>query len=353
MHEFTLALHRALSGPADTNACWSPYSVATALGLVAEAAKGRSRAEIVELIGEPAELLKRVAGAAELWAGTVAVTSTLWVDDGVPVHEEFLARLDEWPGARVRELGLRAAPEVARGVINADVAETTRGLITEAVPAGAITPDTLVALVNALYLKVGWLTPFRDADRTAALPFHAPGGTVPVPTMSRGGKLRHRALGGWQSVVLPADGGTEAVVLLPDGDLDTATLDTELLDTLVGSGVYREVELFLPRFTVASRLELADPVGELGVRTVFGEHADLGGLTRERVAVTAALHQAVLDVDEQGLEGAAVTAMMFGAVSLELDPELPLEVRVDRPFLFLVRHQESGAPYFLARVARP
>lgn len=352
VHEFTLALHRALAGPAADNLCWSPYSVATALGLLAEAARGRTRDEIVELTGDPAELATRFAEAATIYSGTLAVDTTLWVDREVPVRPEFLARLDEWAGAAVREAALRAEPEAAREAINAAVAETTRGLITEAVPRGAITPDTLVALVNALYLKVGWIVPFREGA-TAELPFHAPGGTVPVPTMSRGGKARYAARGGWQSVALAADGGTEAVVLLPDGELDAAELDAGLLEELLTGGTYREIELFLPKFRVGARLGLAEPLGELGVRTAFTEHADLGGLTAERAAVTAAVHQAVLDVDETGLEGAAVTAMVFGAVSVELNPPPPLEIRVDRPFLFLVRQQSTGAPYFLARVASP
>lgn len=350
VHEFTLALHRALTGSA--NACSSPYSVATALGLLAEAARGPGRAEIVALVGDPAELAARFGEAGQLWAGELAVANTLWVDREVTVRPEFTDTLGGWPGAAVRELALRADPESARGVINADVAETTRGLIPEAVPQGAITPETVVALVNALYLKVGWNLPFRDGA-TEDLPFHAPDGTVAVPTMSRAGKSKHVAAGGWQSVALPADGGVEAVVLLPDGDLDETPLDAALLAELTGPGEFRQIELYLPRFRVESRVELAAPLEELGVRTVFSEDADLGGLTAARVAVTAALHQAVLEVDENGLEGAAVTAMLVGAVSLELEPPPPLEIRVDRPFLFLVRHQGTGAPYFLARVVRP
>src|SRR2546423_11152542 len=99
------------------------------------------------------------------------------------------------------------------------------------------------------------------------------------------------------------------------------------------------------------RAELTPALQSLGVRTVFTDQADLDPISPQPLAIQSALHQSVLKLDEQGLEGAAATAIMFRAVSMIVDQ--PVRVHVDRPFLVLVRHAKTGAVYFLARVVTP
>src|SRR5205814_870795 len=113
-------------------------------------------------------------------------------------------------------------------------------------------------------------------------------------------------------------------------------------------------ELFLPRFKVRLRSPLDSALRELGAGTMFSDVADFSGISRVPLAVSTVRHEAVLTIDEQGLEGAAATAVMFRMSAMTRSPEPePVVVRVDRPFLFVVRHQGSGAVYFLARVVSP
>lgn len=343
---FALALHDVLAADRTANACWSPYSVAAALGLASLAAKGETRDQLLELLGPGnADLL---AGSTPNDEAVFAVANTLWAGEDVEVEPGFTEGLATWPGAKSRQAPFATDPEAARKLINADVAETTHDLIPELIGAGQLGTDTVATLVNALYLKTAWLGTFSDA---APLPFHAPGGAVEVPTMRREAKMRHAAADGWQAVSLPAHGDVEAVVLLPDGDL--GALAPDRFDALVAALEFRQVELFLPRLALGTSANLKSVLTRLGVEKLFEPDGDLTGLTPDpRVLVDEVVHEAVLKVDEEGLEGAAATAVVFRSVAFEGYVE-PHTVRVDRPHLFLVRHARTGAVYFLAQVVDP
>ncbi|MQA11996.1 MAG: serpin family protein [Pseudonocardiaceae bacterium] len=362
---FTLALHRALA-TGDGNACWSPYSVASALGLTSQAARGDTRAELLELLtgdreaefGKHAELLASAAAlepprSASAEAPVLAVSNTLWAADELPLNPDFGVDLAGWPGAKVASAPFGRDPEGARKQINADVAETTRELIPELIPPQAIRPDTVAALVNALYLRVAWKHRFAE-EHTEPAPFHSPGGAREVATMRQTEQLGYAARDGWQVVQLPAEGGVQAVVLLPDGELSAAepTLDVPRLAELLDAPEPARVDLRMPKLDLGANAELTAPLAGLGVRSVFSPAADLTGLSPDpRLVVSSVLHESVLKLDEDGLEGAAATAVLMRLVSMPTGT--PIEVRVDRPFLLLVRHAETGAVYFLCRVVEP
>jgi serine protease inhibitor len=359
---FCLTLHRAVaSGSGDS--CFSPYSVASALGLTSRAARGKAAEELISLLaGSDADIAKQAEllhGASALKAQpgreapVLAVSNTLWAWDELPLNEGFLDELASWPGGRVATAPFISDPEQARRVINADVAKTTRGLIPELLPPGAIRSDVVAALVNALYLRVAWIHPF-GTGATEPADFHAPGGTRRVPMMRQSESFGYAAGDGWQVVVLPGAGGTEAVVLLPDGDLarQEAELDEVMLAQLLQAPSRRTVQLSLPKIKLDVRSPLTQALKGLGVGTMFTSEADFSPLTPDpRLEVADVLHQAVLRVDEQGFEGAAATAVTFRLVSMSTDE--PVTVEVNRPFLLLVRHAETGVVYFFSRIVDP
>lgn len=358
---FCFELHRVVAR-AGKNSCFSPYSVASALGLAAQAARGDTAGELVRLLtgGDPdiakqAELLRAAATLPEQRGKekpVLEVANTLWVAERLPLAEDFLGELAAWPRGGVRPVPFEADPERARRLINTDVARTTRDLIPQLLSPGSVHANTVASIVNALYLKTAWKHPFtvtEDAD------FHSPSGTRRVPTMRQSELLGHAAADGWQLVELPAVGGVSAIILLPDGGLadQESTLDDNALAGLLARKKTAQVRLAMPKVDLDTRAELKAALHRLGVRAMFRrEDADFTRLTPARpVWVDDVVHQAVLRLDEQGLEGAAATAVTFRTLSMITAP--PVEVVVDRPFLLLVRHAESGVVYFFARVVEP
>ncbi|HEX5405313.1 MAG TPA: serpin family protein [Pseudonocardiaceae bacterium] len=362
---FTLAVQRELAGGGLSTACWSPYSVASALGLAATGARGSTRDELAALLMGSADAGLAEHGAMLTEAASldapdavdkpvVGVANTLWHVPSLPIRDEFTQELTSWPNGSVRHAPFQTEAEAARGLVNADVADTTHDLIPELLDRGVIRPDTIAMLVNALYLKVAWRNRFPERA-TEERPFYGPTGPTDVRTMRLNKRLGYAATGGWQVVVLPAAGDVDAVVLLPDGDIAAAesTLDADALAGLLAAPVPALLHLHLPAFRVRAKAGLKAALAGLGVRTMFSNQADFGGISPMPMAVDSVVHEAVLTVDEEGLEGAAATAVVMRMLSMHRDLAQPIEVRVDRPFLFLVRHRPSGAVYFLARVVQP
>ncbi|GAA1223921.1 serpin family protein [Prauserella halophila] len=361
---FALAVHRATAGePGIDDACVSPYSAAGALALVAEGARGETAAEITSLLAgtgsttaEQVRLLD-AAAALESRAGQeepeLAVSNTLWAWDGLAVEDGYAEALEHRTSGRVAAAPFVDDPEAARAAINADVAATTRNLIPELLPPGTVGPDTVATLVNALYLRCAWRHPFPVGD-TADGDFHGPDGPLPVPMMRQTARMRYAEAAGWQAVAVPAAGGVEAVVLLPDRRLADAEagLDDAVLADLLAAMAPEQVRLTMPRVSLDVPVPFGAALRSLGVRRMFTPQADLGGLSGDpRLQVSEVLHQAVLRLDESGLEGAAATAATMRLVSLPTGE--PVVVDVNRPFLLLVRHAATGAVYFAARVVTP
>jgi serine protease inhibitor len=341
------------------NLVWSPYSVASALGMAAAGARGRTSDEIARALagaGELDEVAGLLAASAELRDAEIAVANTLWMRLGLTFHEAYQEAVLSWPGGAVRSADFAHDPDGARQKINNEVEQETRGLIADLVPPGAIHAETVALIVNALYLKVAWASAF-DAGETAPAPFHAPSGLRDVPTMRQSERLRYAASGGWRLATLSTASQVAMDVLLPDDpdDRPTAGVVSDLLDGASSC----KVDLRLPRFRVESEATLgtggtvpAGPLVQLGVEAAFGvDSADFSGIATEPMFIESAVHKAVLDVDEQGLEGAAATALMMRLTSMDVSRPVPFHV--DRPFYVLVRHAPTGALYFFAHIVEP
>lgn len=346
--EYALNLHHEL--PADGNVVWSPYSVGSALGIAAAGARGRTYDELAAVLTPGGELegtAALLAEASTLADAEIAVANSLWMRQGLTFHEAYQQKVLSWPGGGLRVADFEHDPEGSRRKINSEVEDVTRGLISELVPAGAVHALTAAAIVNALYLKAAWSNPFGEGA-TRPRPFHAPSGTRDVPQMRLEERFRYAAAAGWRMVSLPAEGGLSADVLLPDSD--AAVLTAEAVAALHDAAASRKVDMALPRFRIETDCPLNDALAQLGVVTAFVDGADFSGISDEPFAIDQVLHKAVLDVDEQGFEGAAATAVMMKLTSL--DTAVPIRFHVDRPFHVLVRHR-SGAIFFLARVEEP
>ncbi|GAA4636546.1 serpin family protein [Actinoallomurus vinaceus] len=346
MDDFTLNLHRRL--PPEGNLVWSPYSVASALAMVAAGARGTTREELTRLLGAPPERL-RLAEAAVVDDAEMAVANILWARAGLAFEDSYQRAIADLPGAAVHVADFAADPEGARRAINAEVEKVTRELIQDLLAPGAVDRRTAAVIANALYLKAAWRHEFTERN-TRPEPFHGALGRREVPMMRRTGRMAYAEADGWRMATLPADGGVAVEVLLGP-DPEVAPPGPGLLRRLRESARHVSVALSLPRFRVESRVSLAETLAALGVGTAFTGDADLSGMTAEPVRLDRIEHKAVLDVDETGFEGAAATAVVVTLSAITAGRSV--EFRVDRPFLVFVRHPGSEAVYFAARVTDP
>jgi serpin B len=291
-------------------------------------------------------------------SATLVVANALALPKGAPgVSKAYAGVLRDSYAAAVLEGGGAAD-------INAWVAQRTAGKIGRIVD--ALPHDAGPVLINAVYLKAAWHSPFalsatRDGDFSLSATAR-----VRVPMMHQLADLALVERAGWRALRLDyAERSLSLIVVLPQEvegidrvaeGLDAAEL-TGLIAALRGARP-KLVALALPRFKATSSADLAAPLQAAGMRLAFSDAADFSGMTGggARVAglkIAAVKHRAVIEVDERGTEAAAATSAVMAPTSALLDPPQPVPFVVDRPFLFLVVDNASGAVLFQGRLADP
>jgi serpin B len=353
------------------NVFYSPYSISVALAMTYAGARGETERQMADALrfsltqdhlhpafnGLDLELARRGEGAQgkDGEGFRLNVVNAIWGQAGYPFLPEFLDVLAENYGAGLKVLDFSSAPEESRVTINDWVSEQTEGRIEDLIPQGVIDAMTRLVLTNAIYFNAAWGQPF-ESSLTADGPFYLlGGGEVTVPMMKQTESFGYASGEGYQAVELPYDGHElSMVVLLPDaGEFDSFedALDAGRVDAIVGDLSYRQVALTLPRFEVESDFGLADALAALGMPEAFTSGADFSGMTGGRdLFIAEVVHKAFVSVDEAGTEAAAATAVVMAKMAL---PEEPVEVTVDRPFIFLIRDVQTGAILFVGRIVDP
>ena len=346
--------HRHLEG----NAVSSPVSIGTAFSMSRAGASADSAAVLDTIFGYPETGVHEAANAVDLaLAGASADTTTLEVanrlfpDDGFTMRHEFLEVASTHYGAGIEPVDT-ADGDAAAKAVNRWVSETTRGLIPVIVDGGTVQDQRLV-LVNTVYLKADWAEPFL-AEYTHGYHFTTGDNrsvTVPFMTDREPVWRRYVRLDGADAVELPyLDGGLAMWIVVPrDRDGLAAVeeaLDAAALTSLAGAAQAGYVDLTMPKWEQTlpptDLFEWLCPQG-------FCAGAGFDGIA-PGIFITAALHGAKVIVDEKGTEAAAATAMAF----TESAPPLPdLTVVADRPFLWAIVHQDTGALLFLGRLVDP
>ena len=243
------------------------------------------------------------------------------------------------------------APEAARNTINGWVASKTQDEIPTLFPAGSIDSSTRFVLANAVYFHGDWVTPFAANSSNGT--FHAAAGDVDVPMMSGQENARLWSGTGWSAASLAYDGDTTSMILVvPDaGTFDSfeAALTADGLATILGNGQATEGGLTMPRFKFSLASSLSGTLAALGMPDAFDSGvADFSGIDGSKdLSVQAVVHQADIAVDEKGTTAAAATGISV------TDAIAGQTLDVDRPFLFFIVHQPTGALLFAGRVVDP
>ena len=368
--EFAFDLYRALAA-ADGNLFYSPYSISVALAMTYAGARGETEEQMADTLRfllpqqdlHPAfndldiELDRRGEGAAGKDGGEfrLNIVNAIWGQKDYSFLPEFLDVLAENYGAGLRLLDYISHPEESRIIINDWVSDQTEERIEDLIPEGAITSLTRLVLTNAVYFNAAWMYPF-DEDATSDGPFYLlDGGEVRVPMMTQTESFGYAEGEGFQALELPYDGGElSMVILLPEsGSFDEfeRSLDVGLVNGAIGDLVFQKVALTMPKFEFDSSFGLVETLAGMGMPIAFSGAADFSGMTGNRdLFIANVVHKAFVSVDEAGTEAAAATAVIM---EMTATPQPPLEVTVDRPFIFLIRDIETGTVLFVGRIMDP
>ncbi|MFE6052045.1 serpin family protein [Kitasatospora sp. NPDC056446] len=363
-------LHALTARPDDAgrNLVLSPSGLATVLAMLLPGARGATADELAKALHTELTPQQYALATGELnrrsTSGngvTLRQSDDLWAQQGLAVSPDYLATLAAAFDTGVHPTDFAKDPDGSRKAVNAAVEKATEGRIKDLFAPNAITPDTRMVLTDALYLKAKWATAFKPSQ-TADRPFHKPDGSTPaVPTMGQSGSFKYADGSGgivgepWQAVELPyADSGLVMDLIVPAQGGFAAFgkgLDQPQLDRILGALTERPVDLRLPRFHFDTSNELTSALRSLGVTSVF-DRADLGGIAKEPLAVSTVVQKATVQVDEDGTVAAAGSGVGVAAAAAPA-ADRPVQLHIDRPFLFLIRDTHGGRPLFLGQVTDP
>jgi len=362
---FALDLYGQIAGEASGNLFFSPTSIGTALAMAYAGARGETAEEMraVLHLSLEDEALHRAVGdfaraiGSEREGLTIAVANALWGQSGYPFRPEYLALGERRYGASLRALDFRQATEQSRITINEWVEGETAGKIRDLFEPGSLDPMTRLVLTNAIYFKGTWLRQF-DPKMTRKAPFHpTPARSVQVDMMhTREVRLGYVETPELQALELPySEHAASMILLLPAAGRSLEALEKALTpDKLEGIlAEMRHVEMSLvaiPRFTMTCSYSLSNELSRLGMRLAFTPNADFSGIaTAEDLFISEVVHKAFVEVNEEGTEAAAATGTLIRATSAQPSHTF----RADRPFVFLIRDEATGAILFLGRVVEP
>lgn len=363
-NQFAFDFYSRVAANDDGNIFYSSWSISTALALVYEGARGKTAEEIQSVFGFPVEDDTRRSSFAGIQQDlnnnqgnyTLTAANALWVKEGYELADDYVSVARQSYGSEVTNVDFPS--EESRLQINGWVESRTNEKIRDLIPPGMLNDLTRLVITNAIYFKGSWVTQFDEKD-TVDEDFRIDAdNTVKVPMMKLDeAYFKYSETDSLKIIELPYHGEkVSMLILLPKNETGMQALEESLtldnLSTWKSSLSNQTVTVHIPKFKLETMYTLNEMLQEMGMPAAFSpDAADLSGINGMRgLYIQAALHKAFVEVNEEGTEAAAATAIGIGVTSLPLQPPL---FRADHPFIFIIQDSETGNILFMGKVTNP
>ncbi len=372
-NQFALELYKEFQGTEQgKNIFFSPWSMSFALGMTFEGAKGQTAEEMQSVLHLPADDTARRFSFAKVYnlinSGDkpykLSTANALWAQKDYAFLQDYFETVEKYYVGKVTNLDFKADTENSRKTINTWVEQQTNNKIKDLIPPGVLDPLTRLVLTNAIYFKGTWVTQFNPAYTKPEDFKVSPSKTVKADMMRIVGsdtRFNYAETEELQALELPYKGDDlSMLILLPKEDSPDsleASLTAEKLQEIRDMLEERKIPIFIPKFTFETKYMMVPALESMGIHAAFVPNsgndpnaADLSGMDgTKNLYISSIIHQAFVQVDEEGTEAAAATAVVVGATSAG-----PMnEFRADHPFIFIIQERSTGSILFLGRVTDP
>jgi serpin B len=343
------------------NVFYSPFSIETALAMTYEGANGTTADEMKTVLHLPSE--NRQASFAkvinEINAGSndyqLSTANALWAQKDYSFLTDYFNVVEGYYGGNVTNLDFKTDSENSRQTINNWVEQQTNDKIKDLIPQGVLNELTRLVLTNAIYFKGKWVMEF-DEKNTKDADFKTNSGTVQAKMMElEDERFNYGESDNMQIIELPYNGNdTSMIIILPKENLTSieASLNLENLELWKSSMSEQKVNIFIPKFKFETKYMMKPMLIEMGMPEAFSDNADFSGMTGKKdLKISQVIHQAYVDVNEEGTEAAAATAVVFTLTAI--NPGSIKVFRADHPFIFMIQQKDSGNILFMGRVENP
>nr|XP_023020182.1 alaserpin-like isoform X1 [Leptinotarsa decemlineata] len=361
-HRFSANLYKELTKVKSGNMVMSPFSAQTVLALTHEGARGESAEEMVSGLSLPStnekiqqafkSFLPKLASAHKDLK--LSTANKVYVGQGVKLEDEFKQVAENIFESGAETVNFASNVEAA-AKINSWVEDRTERRIKNLIDPVSIGGDTKMVLVNTLYLKGRWQSPFYRY-RTAKRTFHvSKDETVEVDMMGQTEYLKYYENSALKAKFLEMSysGGNVSMVFILPNDIDGLPALEQNMDALLAPQPFelRRVDVKIPKFKIETEIEMIPILEKLGIKKIFdGEKADLSGLssTNKHLVISKVIQKVYIDVNEDGTEAAASTAVVAVLTSMPLPPSG--HFIADHPFAFYIKC--NGVILFVGRFSK-
>ena len=352
----------------DGNLFLSPFSISTALAMTYAGARGNTETQMAETLHfsltqerlHPAflTLMQELQADSARSGYELSIANALWGQEGYKFHEAFIDITKNYYEAGFKEVDFVKNTESTRQTINRWVEEKTKDKIKELIKPDILTELTRLVLTNAIYFKGKWMSQFKK-ESTKPAPFELTNGEkVELPMMNQAKEFNYSENDTVQILEMPYEGNKlSMVIFLPKEKKGIRGLENLLKAENVKDWLStlrkQEVIVSLPRFKMTSEFLLNEALKSLGMADAFDmKLANFSGMTPDPVGlyISKVIHKAFVDVNEEGTEAAAATAVVM---TLRGMPEPKPVFRADHPFIFIIRDKSSDSILFIGRVMDP
>ncbi|XP_013384226.1 leukocyte elastase inhibitor-like [Lingula anatina] len=361
---FALKLYEILKAKSG-NIFFSPFSITTALSMVLLGAKGDTSSEMKRVMGysnlpsiheDFKRLNTRLTNPGKEYL--LRIANRLFGKEGFNFNQKYIDDSGRYYDAPL-DLQDFSRPAVTTRYINNWVEQQTNNKIVDLLPNDFIDPQLILVLVNAIYFKGSWTSKFSESNTRPQPFFTSNVNQVNVPMMFQQQNFPYGTSASLKCKILklPYHGDASMVIFLPDqiddlGHLERSLTSASVVDEALSTMRDQTVNVYLPKFKLSDiQLDLKPVLIQMGMSKMFTRGgADLSGIGENPgdLFVSKAIHEAFVDVNEEGTEAAAATAIGVGYGSAVVP-----DFRADRPFIFLIREKSSGTVLFMGRVMNP
>jgi serpin B len=369
INKFGFDLYKNLkkaNGNKDNNLFYSPASISIALAMTYAGARGDTEKQMANVLNFTppqdrlhsaySKLIENLKSAKDY---ELSIANALWLQKDYKYLQEFLNTMEKYYKGGFNEVDYITNPEGARIKINDWVSKETKEKIKDILNPGDITKLTRLVITNAIYFKGKWLTEF-DKTATRDEDFYLINGQkTKVKMMYQENRFNYYENNDLQLLEMPYKGDkVSMVIILPKtGKFVTVEnmIDEKKLQELINNTTKIKVKAYIPRFKFTQRFDLSEDLSKMGMEDAFSAGvADFSGINGRKndLYISKVIHKAFVDVNEEGTEAAAATAV--GVTTLSIPRiEKPIIFKADHPFIFLVRDKEAGSILFMGRVMDP